>query len=458
MLHHKLKIEEIAKATSGQILNGDKNAEISDVIIDTRKPHNKETLFVPLKGDRVDGHSFIPAFFSGGGGASIASSTIGGRCIILVRDTKKALGDIAKLYRSKFDVPIVAITGSVGKTSTKEMIALALSKHFGADKVVKTHANFNNEIGLPLTLFNLSPNTQVAVTEMGARAFGDINYLSNIAKQKIAVITNIGTAHIGEFGSRENILKAKMEIANNLPQGGALIINGDDEMLKNAKLPKKLSVIKYGLGLANDVLAKDVEMSDTNCEFIVDDVKFDIPLVGRHNVYNALASVAVAKVLGISVAEVADSLKGIGGDDAIRQKVINAGDYTIIDDTYNAGVESMSAGLEVLMRMAKSGDKEHRAVAILGDMLEKGEFSAAEHAQVGSCCAQNLVDVLITIGKDSAYIAKQAEADGVEDCHHFDTIEHAKGYIKDVVAAGDIVFVKASRGMHFEKVVELLQN
>ena len=449
-----LKISEIVEATGGTLLHGDPDATFIDISTDTRviKPG---MLFVALKGDSFDGHNFVEAAFSSGAAGCVVSREMDADGnVILVKDTLKALGDIAAFYRNQFSIPFVGITGSVGKTTTKDMIACALSAKYN---VLKTQGNFNNQIGLPLTLFRLTDEHEIGVTEMGMSGFGEIDALAGMVKPDTAVFTNIGLSHIEKLGSRENILKAKTEMLNHLQPDGFVVLCGDDDMLWSLKDSLAFSHVYYGVeNKACDIFATDISTTDTKeTTFTIregnDSLKVTIPVLGEHNIKNALAAYATAMHHGVDRAAFVTAMRNfVPGK--MRQNILEVSGITVINDCYNASPSSVEAGLKILSQI----DKNRRKIAVLGDMLEMGKWSVDAHALVGKMVVDNKVDYLVTVGKNSVHIAKGAEEAGFAKDHviSFETNNQVIAYLDTLLTTGDIVLVKASRGMKLEEVVE----
>lgn len=447
-----LTIDEIVKATCGTLIRGERTDIVKGISIDSRTLES-DTLFIPIKGENFDGHTFIK---------DVCKTCLGylteqddelddGFCI-KVESTKKALLDLASYYRSKFQVTVVGVTGSVGKTTTKEFIYSVLSEY---GLTLKTEGNFNNEIGLPLTLFGLKSAHKLAVIEMGMSNFGEIERLSKCAKPDIAVITNIGTSHIEYLGSQEGILKAKLEILKGLKPGGKLIVNGDDEYLSNEEVLYDRITVGINSG-KNNIVAKDVKPDDEGITFRVDNEEYRINIIGVHNVYNALVGIAVGRCIGIDDHTIKKGLEKFRSD-GIRQNILKLKKCTIINDCYNASPQSVCAALEVL----KSISKENRKIAVLGDMKELGEKSANYHFEVGAYASQKkTADVLVLIGEHSQHIADGAISYGLssENVHIFKTNDEIIEFLKSFMEFGDNLLVKGSRAMKLEVVAEELKK
>lgn len=444
----KMTLGEIAVATGGRILSGDENFKITKITTDSRE--SKEGgLFIAIVGERFDAHNFASDFLTHGGEAVIVERELPGKRVVLVSDTRKALGNLAAHYRAGFNIPMVGITGSVGKTSTKDMIESVLSQKFNA---LATKGNFNNDIGLPLTLFRLDRSHQVAVVEMGMNHMGEIARLSSIARPDIAVITGVGTAHIGNLGSRASILKAKLEILEGLSPEGIVVLNGDSKLLWGVRGSLPYKTIYYGIKNAGcDVVAYDIVLGAEKSKF---KVKFadkaqtvHINVVGEHHIYNALAAIAVGGILKMNTAEIVTGISKFKVG-SMRQNIITAGGVKIIEDCYNASLDSMESSLKVLYQVGGKG----RKIAVLGDILETGSYAEEIHRKVGKMVAEYNFDMLVTLGGDAKFIAKQAEQGELANVKCFDNNTEALEFLKSYVKSGDTLLFKASRGMKLEEI------
>lgn len=444
-----MRIEEVISAVHGCAENYDPGLWI-DTVSTNSKIARGSALFVALRGERFDGHAFIDDFYRNGGRAAITELACGHRNSILVEDTRRALGNLARHYRDKFSMPLVGITGSVGKTSTREMIEGVLS---AAGRTCGTAGNRNNEIGVPMTLFGLARSHRYAVVELGMNHAGEIRYLSGIAKPTVAVITNIGTAHIGNLGSREAILDAKLEILEGLPPDGVIILNGDDALLFGARDRISHRTVFYGIDNGRcDYQARDVSLASNASSFALgSDGQIQIPAPGRHHVYNALAAVAVGNALGIPFANIQEGIARFEGGD-MRQNIVELGGVTLIEDCYNANADSMRAALQVLASLEAGG----RKIAVLGDMYELGDFTQAEHRRVGMYAAASRVDLLITVGALAETIAQEALSRGIEAIS-FSGNPAALRHLETILAPGDAILFKASRGAKFEEISQGVQ-
>lgn len=406
-------------------------------------------LFVALEGVR-DGHDFIPAALAAGAAAVLCSHSGGDFPAIVVKDTRKALGDIAREERKRLNVKVVGVTGSVGKSTTKEMIVGILSQKY---RTGKTPVNHNNDIGMPMAILALPEDTEVAVLEMGMNHFGEMAYLTSIAAPDIAVITNIGTMHIEHLGSREGILHAKLEILQGLRPGGHLIYNGDEPLLWNLRGSGSTAPHYFGLeNPACDVKGSVRQEAEGCTELAVtageESFQVCLPVEGRHFVSDALAAVAVARLLEVPVEGIRQGLAGFRSMEG-RQEIYEAGGYTIIRDCYNAGPESMAASLTVL------GKKNGRRIAVLGDMLELGVCTQAEHYRVGRIAAGKC-DLLLALGKNAGRVVNGAITGGMRpvDAMAFDSAPELVRVLRAKARPGDIILFKGSRGMKMEQVLD----
>ena len=375
---------------------------------------------------------------------------------ILVKDTVKALGDLAAHYRKKFRMPIVGITGSVGKTSTKEMISAALETGF---HIMKTAGNQNSQIGVPLTLFRMEKGQELAVVEMGISEFGEMENLVRFVEPDVAVVTNIGEAHIAQFGKKENTMKEKLKIAMNFTEKQRIFLNGDDSLLRQAAETMKCPVTLFGTSEGCDYRAENIHIEDgKNCFTLVypegrEDVV--IQQLGLHNVQNALVAIAVARYFGIEPYKAKKGLKDYEGI-PMRQQInhLSCG-IKVIDDTYNASPASVKSGVDVLMQLDNPG----RKIAVLGDILELGDVSWQCHYDTGLAIAEEKLHMVVTVGQEMKALAKAIidSGAGIAVCS-FDTNEEAIVWLLENVSGGDAILVKGSRGMHEEEVVKALRE
>lgn len=447
----KLHINEILSAVNGELLSGLDEILVDSVSINSKKIKNG-ALFVPIKGENVDGHKFIEEAFAAGAAATLTSEhnfVESDKIYIKVKDTKIALQQLAAYYRRKFDIPVAGITGSVGKTSTKEMISSVLSAKFN---VHKTAGNLNGQIGLPLTIFGIEPCHDVAVVEMGISEFDEMDTLSEIAVPTCAVMTNIGVTHIENLHTKENIFKEKFKITNSLSQSDYLFFNGDDEVLSKVQSNYEFNVVSFGIKNNCNFTAKNIfyENETTTFEVLYDGncQKFKIPTIGEHNVYNALAAIAIGLSMGMDVVEVQDGLSRFKNVD-MRQSIHYLNGVTLIDDSYNANPDSMKSALKVLPQVAKSG----RKIAVLADMLELGEMAQQLHFEVGIFAAQLGIDILVTVGELAKFISDGAISFNKNIVSYsFFSNNDAFECLKNLIRTGDSILVKGSRGMHMEEI------
>ncbi|MCH5316974.1 MAG: UDP-N-acetylmuramoyl-tripeptide--D-alanyl-D-alanine ligase [Eubacterium sp.] len=440
-----LKLSEIAKACGGAY--GGKDVEINAVCIDTRKI-TKGCLFICIRGARFDAHAFIDEALEKGAAAVMISEDIEvNGAYVKVNDTAKALLELSGYYRSKFNIPVVGLTGSVGKTTTKEFTYLVVNAKYNA---IKTLGNLNNEIGLPQMLFQIDSAVEAAVIEMGMNHFGEISRLTRAARPTVGIITNVGVSHIENLGSREGILKAKLEILEGLAEGAPLILNGDNDLLSTVKADKH-KVYFFGIDCDADFKATDIKEANGETQFTVKyfakEQKVVIPLIGIHNVYNALAAFAAGYFLGVDPQAAADALSKYEPE-GMRQKSTVVNGITCIEDCYNASPDSMRAALQTLSRT-----KGNKKIAVLSDMLELGEYSKQAHYSVGETAAQNGVDYLLCFGNESKHIIDGAKANGLENAFLFETKEALADKIYELAESSDAIVFKASRGMHLEDVI-----
>ena len=454
MKHMSLK--EIAAACGGKYYGNEASLslEVTGVAIDSRKIE-EGYLFIPIKGARVDGHDFIPQVMEKGALCTLSEKELGdvSYSYILVNSCEGAMKAIAQHYRTTLGIKVVGITGSVGKTSTKEMIASVLSVKFNT---LKTAGNFNNEVGLPLTVFNIREEHQAAVLEMGISDFGEMHRLSKIARPDICVITNIGFCHLEFLGDRDGVLKAKSEIFDFATEGAKAIVNGDDDKLQTLKARKDLDCISFGMDKSNDVFAKKVEnlgLDGLKCDISTPagDFSAHIHIPGMHMVYNALAGTCVGLHVGLTLEEIKSGIENaqtISG----RNNLIHTENYTVMDDCYNANPVSMKASLDVLATALG------RKVAILGDMGELGTNERELHYTVGEHTAEKKIDLLLCVGTLSEEIVKGAKDKNPNmNALLFNTKEELLEKLPELLTKGDSILVKASHFMQFDKIVKALQ-
>ena len=450
-----MSLREIAAVCGGQYYGDETklDIEVTGVAIDSRKVE-EGFLFVPIKGARVDGHNFIPQVMENGALCSLSEHELEGAThpYIVVPSSEQALKDLAEHYRKALGIKVVGITGSVGKTSTKEMIGSVLSQKYN---VLKTAGNFNNEIGLPLTIFNIRDHHEVAVLEMGISDFGEMSRLAKMAQPDICVITNIGLCHLENLIDRDGVLKAKTEMFEYRQPNAKIVLNGDDDKLITVKNSEDKSPLYFGLSTDMDAYADNIHslsLKGTSCTLHLGDNAIDviIPIPGHHMVYNALAGALVGRELGLTSEEIKagiEALVPVSG----RNNMISTDSLLIIDDCYNANPVSMKASVDVL------ATADTRKVAILGDMFELGENENELHRSVGVHAAEKEIDVLVCIGALSKNIAEGA-ANSKTAVHHFETKADFLNVVETLIKKDDCILVKASHGMEFPEIVEKLQT
>ena len=461
-----MTLTNIARACNGRLLYPAENsrketehAEAVGVVIDSRKA-GENFIFVATKGERVDGHRFIPDVFAKGALGVVCEKepeSLPGPCIV-VEDSFEALKQIGEFYRQQLPVKVVGITGSVGKTSTKEFVAAVLSMKY---KVHKTLGNYNNEVGVPLTVLSMPEDTEVAVLEMGINHFGEMHNLSRIARPDICIMTNIGQCHLEFLGSREGILKAKSEMFDFMKEDGSVCINGDDDMLASIKEVKGKKPVTFGLSeqcrvYATDIKGKGLFGSEAVIHGNGESFAVQIPLPGEHMVYNALAAAAAGQLLGLTPEEIRDGIAAVESVSG-RSHIVKLPDKVLIDDCYNANPVSMEAAIDLLLQA------DGRRVAVMGDMFELGEQEKEMHARVGKYAAEKGVECIICAGKlarciyEGAREAAGERKDGpAAEIFYFEDRESLLEGINQILKPGDTILIKASHGMGFEKVVEQL--
>ena len=453
-----LTLRQLLEAVNGTLLGDfdDLDAQAVQVSTDSRNI-TPGCLFIPLEGERFDGHSFIQAALEAGAAGCLTArereSYLPGRFYIKVRSTQRALWELARYYKKLFPIPFIAVTGSVGKTTTKDMTAAVLGARF---RVHKTEGNFNNDIGVPLTLLRLEAQHEVCVVELGMDHAGEIDNLARLVEPDMALITNIGDAHIENLGSRENIFKAKCEIFPHLKRDGLAILNGDDPLLAALEGTLAQRTVFVGEGEGLDYTARDLSSDGAGhlfCRVKTPRSQFEanIPALGSHMIYPTLMAAAVAEALGMAPDEI---IRGIGAflPTKMRMNIVRCkGDIVILNDAYNANPQSMRAAAAVL------GDAQgRRKVAVVGDMKELGPGSEQFHRAVGGYFAQSGADRLIAIGELARFMAEGAQEAGLAQADYFPTLDAARNALSREVRAGVTILVKASRSMAFEKIVDFL--
>ena len=481
----EINILEVAKAVKGQIINGDSSVDISSVSTNSKEVRDGG-LFVPIIGENIDAHNFIEDAYKHGAVACFTSRDNvfnNGIVCIKVEDTLVALQDLATYYRNQFSIPVIGITGSVGKTTSKEIVSSVLSTKYN---VLKTAGNMNSQIGLALTMFRIEDYHDIAVIEMGISEEGEMDRLVRIAQPDIAIVTNIGISHIALLKTQKNIRKEKLNIINEFKEGSILFVNGNDPLLRelvdlsnNCKSKEGLQkldkidlsvttykkfkdshVISFGTNDKNNYSAKNINTIDGKTFFTLvnleNDIEEDIILnvLGDHNINNALCAISVAKFYNIPI-----SLAKKGLEDykpiAMRGEIKKTDGIIIIDDTYNASPDSMKSGIDVLLSI----NNTNRKIAVLADVLELGSLSGKAHTDVGEFIARKKIDEVITIGKEARYIAQGVTTNNKNIVtRSFDNNEQAAQYLLETIETGDAILVKGSRGMKTEEIVNSIMS
>ena len=455
---NKIKVKDILKVTGGTLIYGNEEEECESFCRNTKEIETGD-IYIGFKGEKFDGIEFYEEALENGAKGCIVNKVEGkefkqikGKFIIEVADTVEAIGKIAKLKRQMYKIPVIAVTGSVGKTSTKDIIYSVVSQKY---KTLKTQGNMNNHIGLPLTILKLK-DEEALVVEMGMNHLGELSKLTNIAKPTIAVITNVGTAHIGNLGSRENILKAKLEILEGLSKDGYVVINNDNDLLhKWVENQNTYKVITYGIKSNSKYVAQNIEYLDTtsNYNVKVDEnlEKITVTVGGEAFIYNSLAALSVGRILNIPIEKIKHGIEKFELS-KMRLDIQKTKDgHTIINDCYNANYDSMKSSLEYLNRC-----EGKRKIAILGDMLELGDYAKELHEKVGIEVAKNNIDILITVGKEAKNIANKAQQNGVKQVYICENNKEAIEKIRKIIKKEDTILVKASNSMHFKEIVDSL--
>ncbi|MFO7245216.1 MAG: UDP-N-acetylmuramoyl-tripeptide--D-alanyl-D-alanine ligase [Thermaerobacter sp.] len=448
---------EVAAACGGRLAAGAPEAPVTGVSIDSRTLRPGEA-FVALRGSRVDGHRFAAEAAARGAAALIVSRWPLPEPlprpvpVIVVDDTLAALTRWAEAHRQRFDVPVIGVTGSVGKTTTKEMIAAVVGRRW---RVLKSHGNFNNEIGVPLTVLSWEPAHGAAVFELAARAAGDIRHLCAVVRPAVGVVTNVREVHLENLGSLEGVAAAKAELVEALPASGAAILNADDPLVMAMAGKTRARVVTYGLASGAAVRAEDPAFHDPfRITFTLawprGRAQVSIPAAGGHLVHNALAAAAVALVLGLPAGDVVDGLAAFRAGDR-RLEIHEAAGVTVVDDSYNASPASLRAALDAAARLPRAG----RLVVVLGDMLELGPASRRAHLDAGAWAAE-VADVFLAVGNGMAEAVAEARRRGMppEAARHFAGREELTAALKDLLREGDVVLIKGSRGMAMDRVAD----
>ncbi|MGM0471328.1 MAG: UDP-N-acetylmuramoyl-tripeptide--D-alanyl-D-alanine ligase [Bacillota bacterium] len=454
-----IKVAEFITEIEGDLISGRLGAKIDQVAIDSRKINGDE-LFFAIEGDRFDGHDFVKEAVAAGAKGVVIKESERERydfstdvVVIGVADTTQALQDLAAYYRSRFEITVIGVTGSTGKTTTKDLIASVLEEKF---TVLKTEGNYNNEFGLPLTLFRLNSNCEVAVLELAMRSLGDIKQLCEIANPQLGVVTNVGLTHLECLGSQANIAAAKSELIDNLSDNGQAILNGDDDYVRPMGQQAGVKSLHYGYQDNNNLQVVQVNnLGASGIEFVVQWLdqtkKFKLPLLGEYNVYNSLAAIGVGLELGLKLTEIEEGLANpkltaMRGEIKELEKNI-----TLINDAYNANPTSMRSGLKLLADMR---DEDGNLIAVVGDMLELGSKAKELHRKIGAVVIEREIDYLITVGDLAALIGQEAKRLGMSSQQVFicQDNEEASRELLQILQPDDTILLKASRGMKLEEI------
>ena len=452
-----MKIKDILKVIDGKLLYGDLDKELENFSKDTRTI-NQGDVYIGIKGETFDGNTFYKNAFENGADVAIVDNKelnyeiYEGKSIILVNDSVEALGKLAHYKRMQYNIPVIAVTGSVGKTSTRDIIYSVLSKKFN---ILKTDGNYNNNIGLPLTILRLKDHNMM-VLEMGMDKFGEIEYLSNIASPTHAVITNVGTAHIGNLGSRENIMKAKLEIISGMNKDGKLYLNNDNDLLNEHlnEIKEKINVITIGIDNNSDYMATDIILDAFESSFKIDNKDFKINVGGKAFVYNSLMGYSLGKEFNLTDEEIYDALVNIKLTENRLEKLIGKKNETIINDTYNASYDSIKNAVELL---SKANYK--RKILVLGDVLELGEYDKEMHEKIANEILKYSFDKIILVGNSVKYIKDVLEKNKYNaDIYMFQKENETYELLDNMLEKNDIILLKASHGINLINVVNHLKK
>ncbi len=444
-----INVKQAAAITGGSLSGrGDAECELRGLVIDSRLVR-EGFAFAAIAGEHVDGHDYVEKAFELGASCCIVEHDIPdvSGCLIVVDSTAKAMARLAEAYRKTLDIPVIGITGSVGKTTAKEMVSAVLSQRF---KVLKTDKNFNNELGVPLTIFRIEPEHEAAVIEMGISDFGEMSRLAQMVRPTDAVYTLIGNAHLDRLHDRQGVFRAKTEMLEYMPDDGTVFLNADDDLLSACSC--RPSRVFYGLGDKADIRAENIKTDGAalqSCDIISGKrrIHVSIPAYGRHMVYAALEGAAVGMKFGLRDDEI---IRGIAAYETVgrRANVIDTGYITIIDDCYNANPDSVKCAIDSM------SDSTGRRVCVLGDMLEMGTARAERHADIGRYAAVHGVELLLCIGEMSENTARAAE--GIASLHFEDNASLIAA-LPELIKKCDTVLVKASHSMKLEEISEALK-
>lgn len=455
-----IKVKDILEICNGELLSGNGDVVLENFKKDTREVEQGDT-YVGIKGENFNGSNFFEKAFELGANACIVQDIeisekviekYQNKTIIKVKDCLEAVQKIARFKREGYDIPVIGVTGSVGKTSTKDIIASVLAQKY---KTLKTEGNYNNHLGVPLTLLRLK-NHEAAVVEMGMNHLGEISKLTNIARPTMSVITNVGTSHIGELGSRENILKAKLEILEGMKEEAPIAINNDNDMLHNWYMvnQNKRKIMTFGIENESDIMAKNIVATDEGSKFTVNidgnDYEVEINVGGKHFIINSLCAICVGLQNNIEMEKIIEGIKEFKLTKRRMEIKDGINNSKVINDSYNASYDSMKAAIEYLGEI-----KANKRIAVLGDMLELGNFEKELHEKVGEEVYKNKIDILVTVGERAKFIANKAKELGMceDNIFVFDTKEEAVKKLESIIEKDDYILVKASNSMKFDEIV-----
>ena len=460
-----LTIKDIVTCTDGKLVTGDENLVCNTFSKDTRTIKEGD-IYIGIKGENFDGNVFWKKALDNGAMGVIVQNiefnendieTYQEKVIIEVEDTLQALYKLASYKRDIYDVPVIAITGSVGKTSTKDLVSNVVAQKY---KTCKTIGNNNNNIGMPFTILNAPNDIEAFVLEMGMNHFGEIHLLSKIAKPDICIITNIGTSHIGNLGSRENILKAKLEILDGA-KNPYMVINNDNDLLHKwyEENKDKIKIKTYGINEKSDIQAKDIQLYEDSSEYQIHlnnkEEKIKVPIGGEHFVLNSLCAIAVGELLNIENEDIKRGIETFSLTKNRMEVIELKNGIKLINDAYNSSVESVKASLAYMNHM-----KANRRIAVLGDILETGEFALALHKEIGKIVCENKVDILICSGENAKYIVESAKENGFDEknIYYFENKENIVDLLRKIIQVEDVILFKASNGMRFFDIAEKIKG
>ena len=453
-------VDTILEATAGKLISGDRTERFSGISIDSRTINPGE-LFIAINGRNCDGHDFLEEALGKGAKGAVLSQRYSRAkfrfllfnnppaVFISVADTLTALGEIARWQRNKFKGLVIGITGSSGKTTTKDMTECILAQKF---RVLKSHASYNNFIGVPLTILDLDTKYKIAVLEMGASAPGEIRRLAEIARPDSGIIVSIGPAHLKGFGDVQSVYRAKLELLEMMDNSAVAILNGDDPKLMLMAGAFKPRIITFGLSKGCDYRATKITYRNGERKFLLNDLyPLKLKILGKHNIYNALAAIAVANQLGVGYDLIKEALVNFSLSSG-RMEMKELGDVRIIDDSYNSNLLSLNSAIDTLVGVAPSA----RKILVSGDMLELGPAAGAAHYHMGRKVAEKGIDILITVGSLAGQMCRAAHRYGMKKQEIFECSSHAEAgkCLLDLIRAGDVVLVKGSRAMKMEKIVQ----